>query len=270
MNKIVCLLVICFFSSFASGAEPLRIFLRGGKKSHGPGAHEHEQFLKDWTALLGERGLKVNGGMDFPDAAQLANTDVLLMYAQDGGNIPTDKRPGLDQFLKRGGGIVVIHTASVSADSAHWKSIIGGSWVNGTTKWLEGPMSLYYADANHPITKTASNFDLDDEFYYDMDLSPDIRVLAVAYTPKRTNSRRTDASTAADRRVSVYDIQPQMWTYERSIDGAAPYRAFVSIPGHLYTNFARPNYRAVLLRGIAWVAHQENVDRYCTSEEIAS
>jgi len=270
MNKIVCLLLLSCFASFTSSAEPLRVFLRGGKKSHGPGAHEHERFLKDWTVLLGERGMKVSGSMDFPDAKQLAATDVLLMYAQDGGNIPGDKRDGLDQFLKRGGGIVVIHTASVSADSAHWKSIIGGSWVNGTTKWLEGPMALYYADANHPITKTASNFDLDDEIYYDMDLSPDAHVLAVAYTPKRTNSRRPGASTAVDRRASVYDIQPQMWTYERSIGGAPPYRAFVSIPGHLYTNFARLNYRAVLLRGIAWAAHLSNVDQFCTSEEIAS
>src|SRR4051812_8481455 len=149
MNKIVCLLVICFFSSFASGAEPLRIFLRGGKKSHGPGAHEHEQFLKDWTALLGERGMKVKGGMDFPDATQLANTDVLLMYAQDGGNIPADKRPGLDQFLKRGGGIVVIHTASVSADSAHWKSIIGGAPGEGTTQKRQGAVGPSFSDPQH-------------------------------------------------------------------------------------------------------------------------
>ena len=53
--------------------------------------------------------------------------------------------------------------------------------------------------------------------------------------------------------MSIYDIQPQMWTYERTVDGGrVPYRAFVSIPGHLYENFNRPNYRAILLRGIAW------------------
>src|SRR5258705_13246843 len=124
MNKIVCLLLLSCFASFAHAAESnaraegLRVFIRGGKKSHGPGAHEHERFLKDWTVLLGERGMKVSGSMDFPDARQLATTDVLLMYAQDDGNIPADKRDGLDQFLKRGGGIVFIHTATVIADSA--------------------------------------------------------------------------------------------------------------------------------------------------------
>jgi len=83
---------------------------------------------------------------------------------------------------------VVIHSAAVADDSALWKSVIGGSWVNGKTKWKEGPMDLYYVenqrlDSGHPITKGASNFHLDDEIYYDMDFSPDIRVLATAYTP---------------------------------------------------------------------------------------
>src|SRR5262249_13732377 len=97
-----------------AAAEPLRVFIRGGPKSHGPGAHEHAQFLNDWTKLLTERGMKVKGGMEFPTAEELAQTDVLLMYAQDGGNVPADRREGLNSFLKRGGGVVVIHTASVT------------------------------------------------------------------------------------------------------------------------------------------------------------
>ena len=61
--------------------------------------------------------------------------------------------------------------------------------------------------------------------------------------------------------MSIYDIQPQMWTYERTAEGgASPYRAFVSIPGHLYENFNRPNYRAMLLRGIAWAGKRSNAD----------
>ena len=56
-------------------------------------------------------------------------------------------------------------------------------------------------------------------------------------------------------------MQPQMWTYERTVEGGrAPYRAFVSIPGHLYENFNRPNYRAILLRGIAWAGQRANAD----------
>ncbi len=66
-------------------AADLRVFIRGGKKSHGPGAHEHERFLGDWTKLLTERGMKVSGGMEFPTEAELDKTDLLVMYSQDGG-----------------------------------------------------------------------------------------------------------------------------------------------------------------------------------------
>ncbi|MEA3210416.1 MAG: hypothetical protein QOE70_3473 [Chthoniobacter sp.] len=254
-------------------ADPLRVFIRGGKKTHGPNAHEHERFLNDWKKLLAERGLKTDGGMDFPSAEQLAQADVLVMYAQDSGNITPEQRPALETFIKRGGGIVVIHTASVAnkpETSPYWKAIIGGSWVQGKTKWKEGPMDLYYTEnqyigGGHPITKGASNFHLDDEIYYDMDLSPDIRVLATSYTPNVKEGKKP----AEGGKAHIYDIQPQMWVYEKTADGGTqPYRAFVSIPGHLYDTFEMPNYRAILLRGIAWAGKRANLDEFCKKDEI--
>ena len=111
-------------------------------------------------------------------------------------------------------------------------------------------MHLYFTDRDSPITKDVSNWSMDDEIYYDMDILPEARVLAAAYTPKPAGARnansqkRADELTGGGKRVSIYDVQPQMWTYERTADGGrAPYRAFVSIPGHLYENFNRPNYR---------------------------
>ena len=51
---------------------------------------------------------------------------------------------------------------------------------------------------------------------------------------------------------SVFVIAPQMWVYEKTWPGGAkPYRAFVSVPGHEYSSFDAPQYRAILLRGIA-------------------
>lgn len=252
--------------------SPLRVFIRGGEKTHGPGAHDHAQFLKDWVPLLKERGIKADGAMDLPTDEQLANTDVLLMYAQDGGTIPPERQAAFENYLKRGGGLVVIHTASVSAFPDHWKKTIGGAWRQGTTKWLEGPMNLYYTEnqelgGGSPITRGASNFHLDDEIYYDMDLSPDIKVLATVYTPKSRDGK----SLTPNGKVNVYDIQPQMWTYERTAEGGTvPYRAFVSIPGHLYKNFSLPNYRAVLMRGIAWAGKRSNIDEFTEPQEISS
>lgn len=138
-------------------------------------------------------GARDEGGwaLEFPTEAQLDQTDVLVMYAQDGGNILPDQQLRLEKFIKRGGGIVVIHTASVANQpdmSPYWKPIIGGSWVAGQTKWKEGPLDLCFVESQriteqHPITKGAANFKMDDEIYCAMDISPDVRVPATSYTP---------------------------------------------------------------------------------------
>ena len=129
-------------------------------------------------------------------------------------------------------------------------------------------MHLYFTDRDSPITQDASNWSMDDEIYYDMDIAAGGAgarggVHAEGRRARATPSaqRRADELTGGGKRVSIYDIQPQMWTYERTAEGGrAPYRAFVSIPGHLYENFNRPNYRAILLRGIAWAGKRANVD----------
>jgi type 1 glutamine amidotransferase len=45
---------------------------------------------------------------------------------------------------------------------------------------------------------------------------------------------------------------PQLWTYEHTLSGGQPARAFVWMQGHVYANFSNPVIQKVLLRGIAW------------------
>ena len=278
MRNILLLasILVTALSSFTTAAQdPLRVFIRSGPKSHGPGAHDYPRFLKEWVPLLNERGARATGSEAFPTKAQLDQTDVLILHKQEAGNIDDPvERKNLSEFLARGGGLVVIHAGAVSRDPDWFKGIVGGSWRNGTTKWLEGPMHLYFTDHDSPITRDVSNWSMDDEIYYDMDILPEARILAAAYTPKplgrnASSQKRADELTAGGKRVSIYDVQPQMWTYERTADGGrTPYRAFVSIPGHLYENFNRPNYRAILLRGITWAGKRTNVDELLKKEEL--
>jgi putative membrane-bound dehydrogenase-like protein len=275
--KRFLLLFLAAFTVLASAAEsPLRVFIRSGPKSHGPGAHDYPRFLREWVPLLNERGAQATGAETFPTQAQLEQTDVLILHAQEAGNIPdAQDRANLEAFLKRGGGLLVIHAGAVSRDPAWFKTIVGGSWRNGVTKWLEGPMHLYFTDRDNPVTKDCSNWAMEDEIYYDMELMPEARVLATAYTPKAAGARndamqkRAEELTGGGKKVSIYDQQPQMWMYERTVAGAAkPYRAFVSIPGHFYANFNRANYRAILLRAIAWAGQRANVDQLCRPDEL--
>src|SRR5438034_8417673 len=185
-------------------AEPLRVFIRAGVKTHGPNQHDHPHFLEAWKKVLSERGLKTDGSMNFPTPSQLEQTDVLIIYAADGMKVVGDQRANFEKFLQRGGGLVVIHDGVVSGDQHEWaKKVQGGAWRwDGPkkTKWYEGEVGVYFVDHSHPITRGLSNFDWKDEIYYDLDMAPDARVLATSFE-------------------NVFILAPQLWTYEKNWDG---------------------------------------------------
>ncbi len=245
MRAIALLSILLAGGPGAQDARPLRVFIRAGQKTHGPGEHDHPRFLAEWKDLLKARGAEVDGAMGFPSAEQLAKADVLVMYAPEGGTISPDERARLEAFLKRGGGIAVIHDAVCGTDPQWFKTVVGGAWEHRHSKFHHGEVGLYFADRRHPITRGLSNFFLDDEIYWDLHLMPEARVLA--------NSFRIP-----------HEIKPQLWVYEKD-----DYRAFVSLQGHRHASFSLPHYRALLLRGIAWAAKRE-ADLLVSKEELAS
>ena len=247
-----CLLpLLAFVSVFAADAPaPLRVFLRCGPKTHGPGDHDHPAFARDWRPLLNAAGMKVSigdadekGVQTFPSGEELARTDVLVIHRQGGGDFKPDERARVEKFAARGGSFVVIHAgdgAGNNASADFYKDLVGGSWRQKVTKWREGPMQLKFVDKAHGITQGVADFGMKDEIYYDMDLRADIHPLATAPTPKKLGDG--------------FEEQTQLWTYEKP--GAQ--RAFVFIPGHTYVNFSRPDVKLLLFRGIAWAGRHPN------------
>jgi type 1 glutamine amidotransferase len=79
--------------------------------------------------------------------------------------------------------------------------------------------------------------------FYNMTWSkdPPIHVLATAIIPG-TPSAGTHKG----------EVVPQIWTFERTLPGGVPARAFVWMQGHTYANFALPQIQNMLLRAIAW------------------
>ena len=150
-------LALSLVAASAQTGRPLRVFIRAGVKTHGPNQHDHPRFLADWKELLNQRGAKADGSMDFPTAQQLDDTDVLVIYAQDGMKVVGEQRADFEKFLKRGGGLVVIHDGVVSGDQNEWaKKVQGGAWRwdgDKKTKWLESDVGIYFVDLKHPIVK---------------------------------------------------------------------------------------------------------------------
>ena len=226
-------------------SPPLRVFIRASAKTHGPGEHDYPRFLADWTQLLTERGAVVEGALTFPTVAQLAKTDVLLVYASDAGSIPGPDRISLRTYLERGGGIVVLHDGVCGKDADWFKTIIGGAKQHGVTNWSRGKMTLHFLDTQHPITKGVSDFEMDDELFFQLHMMPQAKILAT--------TRYRDGEAV-----------PQLWAYETD-----HYRAFVSCQGHWFASFGLPRYRGLLLRGIAWAGKRE-VDLLTSGYERAA
>ncbi len=254
--RFVGVFLAVLFVCAGHAADPLRVFIRAGIKTHGPNQHDHPRFLGEYTKLLGERGIKADGAMQFPTAAQLENTDVLIIFAADGMKIEGADRTEFEKFLKRGGGLLVIHDGIVAGDQHEFaKKVTGGAWRwdgDKKTKWYEGEVGEYVVNPGHPVVKGLSNFDWKDEIYYDLDMAPDAQVLATSFQ-------------------SVFIIAPQIWTYEKTWEGGSqPYRSIVSLPGHEYASFQTPHYKAILMRAIAWAGKRDNIDEFAKPEELAS
>jgi Trehalose utilisation len=256
MNLVALAVILCspVAAQQQSRQQPLRIFIRSSEKTHGPGAHDYPAFLENWTKLLTDRGAAVDGAKRFPTAAELANTDVMINYSSDGANVNPEDRIIQEAYLKRGGGMVVIHDAMCGNDSLWYASVIGAAKQHGERNSSAGKKTLHFTDPANPIlTGMPADLEMQDEMFfllrasglaasadgkptmwtYGMQVDPGIHVLATTPDPQG-------------------NIVPQMWTYEKTLAGGQPYRAFVSLFGHATTSFEVPEFQTLLLRGIAW------------------
>jgi type 1 glutamine amidotransferase len=230
--------------------RPNKVYIRAGLKTHGPGQHDYPQFLADFSKILTERGAIVDGSLHFPTEQELADVDVIVMYKGDAGYMTIGERTALENYLKRGGGLVGFHDAICADDPVWWSTIMGGAKKHGETNFtLEAPVTYTFTDANDPITKGDAGFQITDEAFFLMTWAKDPAPKMLATSPVApTRSAGTHAG----------EIAPQMWTYERTffprLGGQPTFRSFVWMQGHTYANFQDPRVLPTLLRGIAWAA----------------
>jgi type 1 glutamine amidotransferase len=226
----------------------MHIYIWGGLKSHGVGQHDYPQFLADWSKILTDHGAVVDGAFHAPSAADLEKTDVVIVYKGDAPYITDTEKAALEAYVKRGGGIVSFHDSLCGPDPAYWATTFtGGAKKHGEVNYtLDAKIPYTVVDKASPIMKDFPDMTLeDDEAFFLMTWAkdPGIHVLAnavIAGTPS--------AGTHKD------EVVPQIWTYEHTLPGGQPARAFIWMQGHTYANFTDPHIEPMVLRGIAWAA----------------
>lgn len=226
----------------------MRIYIWAGLKSHYSGQHDYPQFLADWSKILTEHGAVVDGALHAPRAADLEHTDLVIIYKGDAGYLTDEERPVLEAYVKRGGGLVSLHDSLCGPDPAYFATLVGGGKKHGEVNYtLEAPIPYTVTDAADPIMKGMSNFTIDDEAFYNMTWAhdPGIHVLATTVIPGTPSAGAHKG-----------EVVPQIWTYEHTLPGGRPARAFAWMQGHEYANFANYQIQQMLLRGIAWAANK--------------
>jgi type 1 glutamine amidotransferase len=224
----------------------MHVYLWTGLKSHSEGQHDYPQFLADWSKILTAHGAIVDGALHGPSAADLEHADVVVIYKGDAAYLTDTQKTALEAFVKRGGGLVSLHDSLCGPDPAYFATLVGGAKKHGEVNYtLDAPIPYTVVDRSNPIVKDLSDITISDEAFFTITWSkdPPIHVLATAKIPP--------TRSAGDHKDEVV---PQIWTYEHTLPGGQPARAFVWMQGHTYANFANEQIQRTLLRGIAWAA----------------
>jgi type 1 glutamine amidotransferase len=222
----------------------MHVYIWAGLKSHSEGQHDYPQFLADWSKILTAHGAVVDGALHAPTAADLEHTDAVVMYKGDAAFLSESTQAAIEAFVRRGGGLVSLHDSLCGPDPAYFATLVGGAKKHGEVNYtLDAPIPYTVVDKANPIMKDMSDITISDEAFFLMTWAKEspIHILATAkIAPTRSAGDHKD------------EVVPQIWTYEHSLPGGQPARAFVWMQGHTYANFANDQIQRTLLRGIAW------------------
>jgi uncharacterized protein len=209
------------------------------------------QALQD---MLAESGIESEITQDLEDGlARLSRDkyDMLTVYALRWRMLGDEKyaphraqwafslsRQGRDRitdYVRRGGALFGLHTASICFDDwPEWKEVLGGAWIWGRSFHPpRGPVLARPAGAGHPITDGSTTFEVNDEVYSNLDLMPDVTPLMSA----TANTGAPDAGAA-----------PVLWARAYGA-GRVVYDAL----GHDRASLEQPDHRRIILRSANWL-----------------
>jgi putative heme-binding domain-containing protein len=211
----------------------LRIVLVASKQDHGYGQHDYPAWQKAWHELLAKAPyVTVADAWLWPTEEQFRQAGVLVFYYWNREWNDT-KLQQLDEYLARGGGMVVLHSAVIgNPDPPALAERIGLSSWSGKTKYRHTPIDLnIVAPTDHPIMRG---------------LPRQIRFVDEPYWPLVGDTNKIDVLATSELDGGT---RPIMCTFHKGKG-----RVFVSIFGHYTWTLDDPFFRAIVLRAIGWAA----------------
>ena len=216
--------------------KPLRVLLVAGPKDHGPGEHDYPLWQKEWAPLLKKSPrVDVSTAFGVPKPEQWESADLAVFYCW-GPQFWSDKTgiyEHLDKFLARGGGVVLLHSATIAEKDPKAMADHLGLCYAPMIKFRHGPLDLKAApgQAEHPVLRGFGTVHHVDESYWPHVEAGQVQMLAT--TPEEGQER------------------PMAWAGQR---GGG--RIFGTLLGHYTWTFDDPMGRLLILRGMAWAAGQ--------------
>jgi type 1 glutamine amidotransferase len=206
--------------------------------------------LKSILTQSGHFAVDVTENPETCDAATFSRYDVLLSNWNTFGagatvkEWPQQTRDAFVNFVRNGGGFVVVHAGGASfLDWPDYQKIIGGTWGRNTGHGPIHKFDVKFTNADHPITHGVAPFQTTDELWHRMELQPDETILATAF------SALDKGGTGKDEPVVL-------------ITQFGKGRCFNLVLGHDVNGMQSSGFQTLLLRGTQWAATGTVPDGY--------
>jgi type 1 glutamine amidotransferase len=233
-----------------------KIVLVAGRQSHGPGEHE---FFAGCAILM--KMLQQTPGV-FPvlardgwpkDPKTFEGAKVVVFYMDGGGGHPIIQKEHMDvvrKLIEEGVGFVNLHYA-VEYPKKEGQTVL--DWLGGYYETGYSVNPHWKADfkeiPEHPVTRGVRPFAIQDEWYYSIRFTPDLKgVTPILKATPPDNTRFTEEAKKHPGREEIV-----AWTFERPGGG----RSFGFTGAHFHRNWSDENFRRLVVNAILWTAKLE-------------
>lgn len=208
-----------------------------------------ERILKEIGEKAGYEVLLTQDFNDLRDEGRLKQFDAIVIYTT--GN-PLINRDAFLKWLREGGAVVGIHTATDSFQSDHnyapgWPEyvrIMGGAFK---THGGQDPVVMKVHDPDHPaVAMIEDGWKISDEIYQFARFNENVHLLLSIDTEKM------DDKALAGQKMKKGEFYPVAWTHT---EGKG--RVFYTSLGHREDVWTNPTYQQHLMAGLAWALGQK-------------